>query len=138
VSPIMTPIQANPVIYLPVIVRSFHYSDMSRGDWFMVGIVIGGTIAISVICWKLLTRYISNDLARSRVEHVSKFRKYRFPFLVDLLSKCGIGFGKLFLKIKLLFQKSFLKSVCENGCKNCAHYNPGKCADQIRKEIIHE
>ena len=52
---------------------------------------------------------IGVNLSKPSVEHVAELLKYRPPFLVYFSAELCILYSLLFLKIKLLIQKPFLK-----------------------------
>ncbi len=70
-------------------------------------------------------REASNELSGTSVEHVPKFRKYRFPFIIDFLAEFRVFLGLLLLEIKLLTQELLLKA---KG-KPCREPTSEKCSE---------
>jgi hypothetical protein len=80
---------------------------------FAVTFIATGGVAAA---FKLLSSSSALKLRRPRVEHVPELGESLKPFVVNGAAKFRVKRGLFFLKVKLLFEKLFLKSVGEGGC----------------------
>jgi hypothetical protein len=68
------------------------------------------------------------------IDHVAELPKHSAPLIVYLSAKLCVGYRLLFLKLKLLLQKAFLKTVRQTAGDPCAD----QCAKSNRASASKE
>jgi hypothetical protein len=83
-----------------------------------------------------MTRNPTDDLTRSRVEHVPKLGERREHLVVYLFALCRVQISLLLLKIKLLLQKALLKAIGQAARNQSANQGAEKRAANTGEENI--